>query len=1256
MGEDITIESIAIEITASADEAEKSLDKLISKLNELKAACQGGLDGADKVAKGIKKIAEAAQSLNGVDVDKIRDIASAVQTLQSIGTIPDLSSFAKSISKVAAAANAVNGVDMAAFAANMQSVVSAMQPLNNLTGIGELSSAINALSRLPKATQGLSSIDMSKFAEQMQKITTAIQPFVAQMNSLATSFNGLPAPVLNAISALSNYNNQAAQSRDRTDQLGKSLKLVNFMAIYTMMKRVLGVMGGFITSSNAYVENLNLFTVSMGEAADEALNFAEKVNDLMGIDISQWIQNQGYFKQLVSGFGMVEEKANLVSKNMTQLGYDISSYFNISVDDAMTKLQSGLAGEIEPLRRIGYALDTATLQQVAYNHGIETNLNNLSQAQKAQLRYIAIMEQSNNAMNDMARTLDSPANQLRILESRIETLKRAIGDSLMPVVSAALPYITAFVQILGKTFRSIAEFMGFELPVFDYSDTVSSNNEEIANSFDDATAASEKFKGSLAGIDQLNIIGSNTGSTPKGNQFGADLDLQLPEYDFLKGLKEDTNEAYNAMKNFFSAVIPWVEAFGAAMAVAFAVKKVGGFITGLSNVKSAMSNVFSSTTSLTKFKKAFTGIAGGLAAGASSGILFYNSVKNIVKETGTLGGNIASLVGGFGIFGTALGVFIKMKNPIGAILTVVGAVAGAVMGWVQAQKELDNELANTITFADNGGIAISGLADGFKSYFDTISSGYDDILANSAAMEENKKKINEAAGEIKNITDKFVILGDEITAEKAETIKGNIKTIGDAISDNLGKTTQDLIDTLKGKFSGFAEQLGKDVDNMVGKLYLLQGKGNAAIAKLTQQAQNLAGELSDGTLSQDEKLKKIEELNGIVKQMYSSSNETAESVGFNRALQERLTANVNLNSPSEVQQAIDGFNEQAKKAKDTINEAWNSQIAGLLNMKQLLINVGTATEWDAEYGNGSFEKTFSDIEETLNAGYKAELKKIETGQAAFLGMLQNQLGKDAETFAKSKFSTDGAGFGSTLSLLLGEAVNFYTTGTNNFNGKTLYDKAKSDYTQAYYDTEDVKKVQDVINSAMSGIDVSEAEKIAEMIMYGMTNGIIKNQDDLNSALQTIALDGMDTLKKAWDEHSPSKKSEKIAEYFMQGLDNGIVKNRQSLLDSIDETASLMTDRMSGIKIKAPQYTAEDVEKSLSSSYFNNNFAASSQSVQQYQGADYQTVSKVGQAFSENGTPIEINVNLQSYVELDGDQVGEAAARYSKRQMAYTNGY
>ena len=1216
MGEDITIESIAIEITASADEAEKSLDKLISKLNELKAACQGGLDGSDKVAKGIKKIAEAAQTLNGVNVDKIRDIASAVQALQNVGTIPDLSSFAKSISKVASAANDINGVDMAAFAANMQSVVSAMQPLNNLTGIGELSSAINALSRLPKATQGLSSIDMSKFAEQMQKITTAIQPFVAQMNSLATSFNGLPAPVLNAISALSNYNTQAAQSRDRTDQLGKSLKLVNFMAIYTMMKRVLGVMGGFITSSNAYVENLNLFTVSMGEAADEALRFAEKVNDLMGIDISQWIQNQGYFKQLVSGFGMVEEKANLVSKNMTQLGYDIASYFNISVDDAMTKLQSGLAGEIEPLRRVGYALDVATLQQVAYNHGIETNLNNMSQAQKAQLRYIAIMEQSSNAMNDMARTLDSPANQLRILESRIETLKRAIGDSLMPVVSAALPYITAFVQVLGDAFRSIAEFMGFELPVFDYSDTVSSSNKEIADSFNDATAASEKFKGSLAGIDQLNIIGSNTSSTPKGNQFGTNLDLQLPEYDFLKGLKEDTNEAYQAMKDLFVGILPWVEAFGAAMAVAFTVKKVGGFITSLSNVKSAISSVFGSNA--TKFTKNLAGIGGGLAAGASSGVLFYNSIKNLISGTGLLGNNIAALAVGLGVAGTAIGVFLKLGNKVGAITTGVGALIGVIAGvvggiksWIDKQKELDNELAKTITYADNGGISVSALADGFENYFSTVSNGYDDVIKNSEAMEENRKKISEAAGEIKNITDKFKALGGEMSAEKAETIKTNIETIGNAISENLGNTTRNLIERLRTSFGNLAKEMGADIDGMADKFYLLESMGNTAIASYKQQADTLVGEILKGGLADDEMSKKLSELNDIVIKMSGTTNTTAESVGFNRALENILNSDINLGSETEVKNAISQITESAKTARETINSAWNSQVADLLNMKEQYISWGLDVKFDTQFGEGTFQTLFDKAKEILDAGYQAELDKIDVGVKSGLGMLWNEYDKRAEDFANQRYEK------------YGEKAVENLTRTPLWGVPLSEEEARKQvfesYKQQYYEQDSIKSAYDVLDEALKGYDITEAENLGKAITDGIAAGAVSGIEDLNGALAKIATEGVESFKQAFNKE----------------------------VQSID---------FSGLAIQSPQYTAKDVDDKLTGSPFWRGIMGIGTQTVQNQGADYQAVSKVGQAFSENGTPIEINVNLQSYVELDGDQVGEAAARYSKRQMAYTNGY
>jgi len=117
--------------------------------------------------------------------------------------------------------------------------------------------------------------------------------------------------------------------------------------------------------------------------------------------------------------------------------------------------------------------------QVAYNHGITDSIQNMTQAQKAQIRYIAIMEQSKNAMGDMARTLESRANQMRIFEQRVDQLKRAIGNGLMPIIRAALPWVTAFVKLLTEGAQKIADFLGFEIPKFDYGDLVAESNKGI---------------------------------------------------------------------------------------------------------------------------------------------------------------------------------------------------------------------------------------------------------------------------------------------------------------------------------------------------------------------------------------------------------------------------------------------------------------------------------------------------------------------------------------------------------------------------------------------------------------------------------------------------------------------------------------------------------------------------------------------------------------------------------------------------------
>lgn len=1225
---DVTIESIAIEITAAVGNADSALERLTKSLETLKSVCESGLNGADKVADGLKKIAEAAISFSGVDEGKMKSVASALRAIGKIESVPNLTPFARSISKVVEATNSISDEQMNSFVRNMRKFSSAMQPLSGLSGMGDLSGAINALKGLPKVADGLSRMNLGTFAQQMQQITTAIQPFVTQMQNLSSSFTNMPAPIQQSVASIANYNTAASNASQNTQRLGSALKVVNFTAMYFAIRKVVNIIGKFITASNEYVENLNLFTVSMGDAADEALEFANKVNSVMGIDVSQWIKNQAVFKQMTSGFGMVEEKANLVSKNMTQLGYDISSYFNISVEDSMQKLQAGLSGELEPLRRLGYALDAATLQQVAHAHGIEMNINNMSQAQKAQLRYIAIMEQSKNAMGDLSRTIESPANQIRILEARIETLKRAIGDALMPIVSAALPYITAFVQILGEAFRKLADFMGFELPEFDYSDAITASNSDIADSFDDATDAANKFKGSLSSIDQLNIIGSKSDSngTGTGNLFGTDLDLTLPEYDFLGGLEEETSNAYNTLKDFLKKIAPIAEGIGATLLAAFAVDKIKSVVSTLKDAFNYLSK--------TNTGKFFSGIAGGIAT-------FFN-LKKSVKDLVTGQGGVGELVASLGLAAGAAGAFLLMGNPFGAIAVGIGAVVGSITGWIEGERELNAEIADNIMYADNGGISIGGLADGFENYFDKIVDGYDDILANSQAMEENRDKVKEAADEIENITDKYRLMGDEMSAEDAETIKSNIETIGDGISDNLGLATQGIVEALKNKFHDFAVQLGYDVDDMVGKFYLLENMGDTAVASLKQTADEIVNQIQSGGLSEEEMKQKLSELDEVVIKMSGETNATAESVGFERALQEMDLSKVNFSNEDEVKSVVDDFGAKAKAASDKINEAWNQQIVDLQNLKQQYVNLGVNVEFDARMGEGSFDALFDNAQTVLNEGYKSELSKITAGTGVFLAAVQNQLD---ENIQKGFLEGSGVDFGDIFKALGESGVLVPAEDVSEKAIGYAYNRIKDQFSG----------IQSAIDDAANGIDISEFTDVSKYLLEGMQKGLIENQDDLNTALDAVANGGLDALRKAFKINSPSKETEEIGEYLMQGLANGITEGTTVVISSLDALQNLMQQKLSNISTSMPTYTAEDVESTTAADWRGSFAHSGTMSQQKYQGADGAAMQNAGAAMAASGIPLNVSVNLQSFIDLDGEQVGEATSKYSQRQMAYSNG-
>lgn len=510
-----TIEQLELEVQSSSTSAVAGIDALSASLSKLKNAVRGGV-GLTSVANQVRNLDTALKSMDSSGADKIDKLASSLEKLKGLGSLKISSSIGNQLHNIGSAAASLTGVDFSA----MEKLGTALQPLNNLNASG-LKSTINALNKLPKLADTLDNMDMTKFTSQIQQLSTALAPLTNQLNAVTAAFNRLPTNIQRAITVtnrISQENNKAANS---------------YMNLYAKIKMAMGVVrtgarviASWITQSNQYIEDLNLFTASMGKYAEEAQNYAEAVSEALGIDPGEFMRNQGVFNTIISGFGVASDKAYLMSKNLTQLGYDISSFFNISFEDAMQKLQSGISGELEPLRRLGYDLSVARLQEEALALGIEKKVSAMTQAEKSQLRYYAIMTQVTTAQGDMARTLNAPANQLRVLQAQVTQCARALGNIFIPALNAVLPYAIALAKIVRMLANSIASLFGFKLPEVDYSGIsagasavgdLADNAGDASDGLGKAGKAAKKLKNALLGIDELNVLSKDDSSSGSGS-------------------------------------------------------------------------------------------------------------------------------------------------------------------------------------------------------------------------------------------------------------------------------------------------------------------------------------------------------------------------------------------------------------------------------------------------------------------------------------------------------------------------------------------------------------------------------------------------------------------------------------------------------------------------------------------------------------------------------------------------------------------
>ena len=662
----------------------------------------------DEVSIKISSDANSASS----NLDKL---ANSISNLESkIDSIISKASSFDSILKKMKNLSSGKNVDSSIFG-NLEKSITSM---NQTAGKNNLSSLMKSLNQIPDISKKLDEKEITIFTKKVTQLTSALSPLANELVKVSSSFALLPSNLNKVNSALNSTKNAINKTKSSVGNniLNRLSSGLRFGVLIAGIRGVTNTLGQFVNSSNEYVENMNLFKVSMGEMTDEAQKFIDTFSENLGVDPSGLMRYMGLFNNLIEGFGIGSQEAYTMSKNLTQLSYDMSSYLNIPIDEAMQKLKSGISGEIEPMRAVGVALDQATLQETAYTLGIDKKVSAMTRAQKTELLYYQIMQKTKNMQGDMGRTILQPANALRILQQQFTQLGRAIGNIFIPILMSLVPYIMVVTKWLTALAQSIANFFGFEIPEIDY-DNISSGLGDVSGAIDgigdSSDNASKKLNRMLAKFDELNVIEfdddktSGSGSGSGGVGTGGSLGIPLPDYDAITGkFNAGLQEAEEKLKS----ILPYIEAIGIGMLAWKISSSVLKFLDSLGLIKDMESKLR---------------ILAGVSLMMAGGWLIYKGTKKLIED-GMTPETMLMLLSGGAL--TSVGGVLTFKKPallkIGLSITIVFILLSSIIDWWKTyfdeQKRALYGNKQDLNLGEFINVSFSAIGQGFSIFLDQI--------------------------------------------------------------------------------------------------------------------------------------------------------------------------------------------------------------------------------------------------------------------------------------------------------------------------------------------------------------------------------------------------------------------------------------------------------------------------------------------------------------------------------------------------------
>lgn len=960
---DVDITSLSVEISAESQGAELNINKLANAIANLrsKGNVSAVCDSLDKLAGSIAGLKSASKGIGSIfkNIEKMSNID-------------------------------VSGIDFTGLSAKLESLKSELQPLQNLdaSGLKAVGSAMNAIAKIPSINDKLDADTLNKFKTACDSISISLTPLASQLDKVGNAFAKLP-PQLSKVVTQANRVT-AANEKQRKSYLSLSNQMNGFMrnmAKLVSLKAIAEYLGNAVAKFNDFYEATDLFHNAMGNLSGEADTLISKMQGLLGVDPTKAMTYMATIQSLGTSFGLTSDKAYVLSKNLTQLAYDEGSYWNKDVAETFTAMSSAISGEIEPIRRLGIDLSQARLQQELLALGFNKQVSSLSQADKAVLRYIAIMKQTANVQGNLAQTIQSPANQIKILKAQLDMLAKSVGSLLYPALKSILPPLIAAVQLIREFVEWVAKLMGVKVVFTDFTksaDSVGGIGDAMDDTADSTKKAAKALKDYTMGFDELNIIDPTQGSSGSGGGASAGNilgNVDLSGYDMFKNY---VGTSIDEMKQKIKSMLPLI----ATVATALAAWKLTNLITDIVDAISKMNALKSIVLGLGVFTVGIvleiTGIKDAIENGVNGKNFAEIVLGALIGTTGAaiLGKGIAQfIVTGFG--NTAVGAAIKAAggSTAGAIIgaAVGGVVTGIPMfvtGVYDAVKNGLNTLngiliplGSTMTGAGIGAIigSLGGpIGTGIGALIGLIVGGLTDV---GIAIYQNWDKITESLDKASESLKNWFVGVGEWWNEKWQGFSTNFQTAWESLPGFVQHPIQALDQASAGlkqwfvgvgewwsqKWAGFKENWDKAWNSLVDTIKNLP-------AKFLDYGKNIVQGLIDGINNGIENAKKT--VGGLAK-----------------AIIDKFTTETDIHSPSKLFEQFGIYIDQGlangiTAAQGYVDEAMQGLINGVTNAGNQFIEQGKQT------GIGFV----NNLDQALTSAWQ----QLDTNlQNDFLGTIQN---------------------------------------------------------------------------------------------------------------------------------------------------------------------------------------------------------------------------------------------------------------------------